>query len=170
MRVRLDSDAYTTRRCATKIRRWPCAPWTIPSMRIVNCWPTPGPPTAQGRVSADRGRKVAGPISRSPTMTRTQSALAIGGFIVGASLATREIRNRRALDFEDRVVLITGGSRGLGLLMAREFGRLGARVIVAARDEAELQRAQQDLRSQDINATILVADVATESQAHQMVA
>jgi NAD(P)-dependent dehydrogenase (short-subunit alcohol dehydrogenase family) len=103
-------------------------------------------------------------------MTRTQSALAFGGLIVGASLVAREIRSRRALDLEDRVVLITGGSRGLGLLMAREFGRLGARVILAARDEAELQRAQHDLRTQDISATILVADIATESQAQRVVA
>jgi NAD(P)-dependent dehydrogenase (short-subunit alcohol dehydrogenase family) len=103
-------------------------------------------------------------------MTRTQSALAFGGLIVGASLVAREMRSRRALDLEDRVVLITGGSRGLGLLMAREFGRLGARVILAARDEAELQRAQHDLRTQDINATILVADIATESQAQRVVA
>src|SRR6185503_9620951 len=103
-------------------------------------------------------------------MTRTQSALALGGLIVGASLVAREMRSRRALDLEDRVVLITGGSRGLGLLMAREFGRLGARVILAARDEAELQRAQYDLRSQDISATILVADIATESQAQGVVA
>jgi NAD(P)-dependent dehydrogenase (short-subunit alcohol dehydrogenase family) len=103
-------------------------------------------------------------------MTRTQSALALGGLIVGASLVARQMRSRRALELEDRVVLITGGSRGLGLLMAREFGRLGARVILAARDEAELQRAQYDLRSQDISATILVADIATESQAQRVVA
>jgi NAD(P)-dependent dehydrogenase (short-subunit alcohol dehydrogenase family) len=103
-------------------------------------------------------------------MTRTQSAVALGGLFVGASLVAREMRSRRAIDLEDRVVLITGGSRGLGLLMAREFGRLGARVILAARDEAELQRAQHDLRSQEISATILVADIATESQAHGVVA
>ena len=104
------------------------------------------------------------------TMTRTRSALALGGLIVGASLVARELRHRRAMDFEDRVVLITGGSRGLGLLMAREFGRLGARVILAARDEAELQRAQRDLRSHDISATILVADISTEAQAQGVVA
>ena len=103
-------------------------------------------------------------------MTRTQSALALGGVLMGASLVSRELRKRRAIDLQDRVVLITGGSRGLGLLMAREFGRLGARVILAARDEAELQRAQHDLRSQEISATILVADIATESQAQGVIA
>ena len=65
--------------------------------------------------------------------------------MVGAVLVARELRSRRAIDLQDRVVLITGGSRGLGLLMAREVGRLGARVVLVARDEAELQRAQQNL-------------------------
>jgi NAD(P)-dependent dehydrogenase (short-subunit alcohol dehydrogenase family) len=102
-------------------------------------------------------------------MTRTQSALAIGGFMLGASLVAREMRSRRAIDLEDRVVLITGGSRGLGLLMAREVGRLGARVVLVARDEAELQRAQQNLTSHGVEATILVADVAAESEARHLV-
>ena len=102
-------------------------------------------------------------------MTRTQSAFAIGGFMVGASLLARELRSRRAIDLQDRVVLITGGSRGLGLLMAREVGRLGARVVLVARDEAELQRAQQNLTSHGVEATILVADVAAESEARQLV-
>ena len=102
-------------------------------------------------------------------MTRTQSAFAIGGFIVGASLLAREIRRQRAIDLRDRVVLITGGSRGLGLLMAREVGRLGAQVVLVARDEAELLRAQQDLRSHEVTCSILVADVATEAQARHIV-
>jgi NAD(P)-dependent dehydrogenase (short-subunit alcohol dehydrogenase family) len=103
-------------------------------------------------------------------MTRQQSALALGGLILGASIVARQLRHLRALDLNDRVVLITGGSRGLGLLMAREIGRFGAHVIIAARDEAELLRAQRDLQAQDIDASILVADVATEAQAQRMIA
>src|SRR5688572_25917702 len=102
-------------------------------------------------------------------MTRTQSAFAIGGFIVGASLLARELRSRRAIHLQDAVVLITGGSRGLGLLMAREVGRLGAQVVLVARDEAELVRAQQELLSRDVRASILVADVATEEEARRIV-
>jgi NAD(P)-dependent dehydrogenase (short-subunit alcohol dehydrogenase family) len=102
-------------------------------------------------------------------MTRKDSALAIGGLIIGASIVARRIRSLRAIDLVDRIVLITGGSRGLGLLMAREVGRLGAHVVIAARDEAELLRAQRDLMAQDIAASILVADVATEQQAQRMI-
>src|SRR6185503_6317045 len=102
-------------------------------------------------------------------MTRKQSAFAIGGLILGASLVARQLRSLRAIDLAGRIVLITGGSRGLGLLMAREVGRLGAHVIIAARDEAELIRAQRDLQAHDIHASILVADVATDTQAERMI-
>jgi NAD(P)-dependent dehydrogenase (short-subunit alcohol dehydrogenase family) len=102
-------------------------------------------------------------------MTRKQSAFAVGGLILGASLVARQLRSFRAIDLANRIVLITGGSRGLGLLMAREVGRLGAHVVIAARDEAELLRAQRDLLSQDIQVSTLVADVATEAQAQRMI-
>jgi len=36
-------------------------------------------------------------------------------------------------DLKDKTVLITGGSRGLGLVMAREFAREGARLVLCAR-------------------------------------
>jgi NAD(P)-dependent dehydrogenase (short-subunit alcohol dehydrogenase family) len=102
-------------------------------------------------------------------MTRKDSALAIGGLILGASLIARQIRSLRALNLADRIVLITGGSRGLGLLMAREAGRLGAHVVIAARDEAELLRAQEDLLAHEIVASILVTDVSTEEHAHHLI-
>jgi NAD(P)-dependent dehydrogenase (short-subunit alcohol dehydrogenase family) len=102
-------------------------------------------------------------------MTRLQSALAIGGFLLGATTVARQLRRLRALDLTNRVVLITGGSRGLGLLMAREAGRFGAHVVIAARDEAELLRAQNGLRAHGITASMIVADVATEAQAQRLV-
>jgi NADPH:quinone reductase-like Zn-dependent oxidoreductase len=49
---------------------------------------------------------------------------------VGALVATRAlIRRRREYDLRGKSVLITGGSRGLGLVMAREFASEGARVV-----------------------------------------
>jgi NAD(P)-dependent dehydrogenase (short-subunit alcohol dehydrogenase family) len=74
--------------------------------------------------------------------------------------ARAALTRARAMSFDGATVLITGGSRGLGLLLAREFGRKGARVAIAARDAAELDRAQGDLTARGITSLPLRCDVA----------
>src|SRR5262249_20095146 len=54
--------------------------------------------------------------------------------------------------FCDKVVLITGGSRGLGLVLARQICDEGGKVVLLARDPAELDRARADLESQGARA------------------
>jgi short-subunit dehydrogenase len=77
---------------------------------------------------------------------RHGKALAITGASIGLLLAGRAaVRRQRGYDLMGRTVLITGGSRGLGLVMAREFVRQGARVAICARDSNELERASEDL-------------------------
>lgn len=51
------------------------------------------------------------------------------------------LHTRAAYSFRDKVALITGGSRGLGLVLARQLLEQGASVVLMARDESELQRA-----------------------------
>jgi NAD(P)-dependent dehydrogenase (short-subunit alcohol dehydrogenase family) len=77
-------------------------------------------------------------------MTSQQKFLV--GLAAGAAAAFaggRMIRRGRAIDFAGRVVVITGGSRGLGLVIARRLAAEGARVCLLARDESELQRAAE---------------------------
>jgi NAD(P)-dependent dehydrogenase (short-subunit alcohol dehydrogenase family) len=50
-------------------------------------------------------------------------------------------RERRRIGLRGKVALVIGGSRGLGLLVAKELVRRGAKVAIAARDGAELARA-----------------------------
>lgn len=57
-----------------------------------------------------------------------------------AGLAMASARMRR-MEMYGRVVLITGGSRGLGLLLAKQFAEAGARVGICARDADEVARA-----------------------------
>ncbi|MBA3639367.1 MAG: SDR family oxidoreductase [Acidobacteriota bacterium] len=69
--------------------------------------------------------------------------LAAGAGAVG--LAARAMRNRHAISFDGRVVVITGGSRGLGLVLARQLAAEGARLCLLARDREELDRARAQL-------------------------
>ena len=88
------------------------------------------------------------------------AAAGLGAFAALRGLAA----TRRALDLSGKVVVITGGSRGLGLIMAREFGRLGAKVAICARDGEELTRAEQDLTRRGIDAFAVVCDVTDPEQ------
>lgn len=60
--------------------------------------------------------------------------------VIGAVAARRALRT--PYDLTGKAVLITGGSRGLGLALAREFLGRGASVTLMARDAAELGRAR----------------------------
>ena len=61
-------------------------------------------------------------------------------------------------------VLITGGARGLGLALAREFVRVGCRLVLAARDAQELARARQDLTQRGAEVLAVPCDVTNQEQ------
>ncbi len=73
------------------------------------------------------------------------------------------------LKLEGQVVLITGGSRGLGLAMAEEFARHGARLVVCARDERELERAEAILSETGAEVMALRCDLTDRNQVLNMV-
>ena len=79
-------------------------------------------------------------------MTRRDTFL-LGLAAGGAALlaGARAMRNRHAISFEGRTVVITGGSRGLGLVLARQLAAEGARLCLLARDADELARARTHL-------------------------
>ena len=78
-------------------------------------------------------------------------------------------RSRRPAVVAGKTVLITGGSKGLGLLLAREFGRLDGRVIICARDTGELDEAKQRLREWGTNAETRVCDVRERKQIEDLI-
>jgi len=70
--------------------------------------------------------------------------LVLTGALLGAWLAIRVIRTSR-YSVRDKVAVITGGSRGLGLVLARHICAQGGSVALIARDPDELARAKADL-------------------------
>lgn len=62
-------------------------------------------------------------------------------------------------DLSGKRALITGGNSGIGAAMARALGLAGARVLLVARREAELNNVAQQLRGEGIEADTLSADL-----------
>ncbi|WP_437950435.1 SDR family NAD(P)-dependent oxidoreductase [Sorangium sp. So ce296] len=86
-----------------------------------------------------------------------------------AALARTAFRALRRLDLRGRVVVITGGSRGLGLLLAEEFGRHGARVAIAGRDPGALERAEQRLRALGVEVHAVACDLGDRAAAEAFI-
>lgn len=93
--------------------------------------------------------------------------LALG---IGAVRGAREFMARRnEADLRGEVALITGGSRGLGLAIARELADEGCRLAICARSRDELDRAQIDLEASGAEVLSVVCDVANQAEVDDMV-
>lgn len=71
--------------------------------------------------------------------------------------------------FRDKTVLITGGSRGLGLVLARTFADEGAKIAICARDENELIRAREELKFGGAEVFETVCDVRKQHEVDQLI-
>ncbi|MCU1299316.1 MAG: hypothetical protein JWO91_3594 [Acidobacteriaceae bacterium] len=106
-----------------------------------------------------------------PIRLETAEVLRVGVALgVGAAIgigAVRKLKGAGGYNLRDKNVVITGGSRGLGLVLAREFLRRGARVALLARDPAELQRAEQMLFSENVRT--VVCDVTKKDEVDRFI-
>ncbi|HET6528606.1 MAG TPA: SDR family oxidoreductase [Balneolaceae bacterium] len=93
------------------------------------------------------------------------SALAAGGFFAAKKLVSSFNKFR----LSGKVVLITGGSRGLGLVLARHFADEGAKVAICARSVDELQRASEDLAGRTTHFLAVPCDVTDQQQVQNMI-
>lgn len=88
----------------------------------------------------------------------------------GASLwAARRLRTHLGYSLRGRTVLITGGSRGLGLALARQASAEGARVVICGRDPESLERAYNSLARSEAEVLALTADVTSPDSVRQMI-
>lgn len=97
-------------------------------------------------------------------------ALGWSGFVIGCALVKAILQQSRYWDLNEKVVLITGGSRGLGLVLAREFAAHGARVAICARDENELGRVRDEFAARGDHFFSSQCDVSDRAQVQSLVA
>lgn len=72
---------------------------------------------------------------------------------------------KQLMDLTGKVAVITGGSRGLGLQMAEALGELGAKLVITARKEHELEDAAELLKAQGAE----VLTIATDLSRHETI-
>jgi NAD(P)-dependent dehydrogenase (short-subunit alcohol dehydrogenase family) len=70
---------------------------------------------------------------------------------------------------QGKTALVTGGSRGLGLQMAEALGEQGARVVISARKQEELDEAVAHLAARGIEASAIAVDLSKEANVQPFV-
>lgn len=98
--------------------------------------------------------------------SRRLMSFALGAAAVYA--ASSLLRKARAYGFRGRTALVTGGSRGLGLELARALVAEGARVAICARDESDLERARQELAANGGQVMAVACDLTDKTQVYDM--
>jgi NAD(P)-dependent dehydrogenase (short-subunit alcohol dehydrogenase family) len=72
------------------------------------------------------------------------------------------------MNIRNEAVLVTGASMGLGKELARAFARRGARVVLVARGEEELERVAREIRAEGGEAHALAFDVGDKEAVHRI--
>ena len=84
--------------------------------------------------------------------------------------AAKMLRRNGSYSLSEKTVMITGGSRGLGFLLAKEFSRRGARVAITGRDQDSLKRAEGELRRFSSDVLAISADMTMQEEVETTVA
>jgi NAD(P)-dependent dehydrogenase (short-subunit alcohol dehydrogenase family) len=71
-------------------------------------------------------------------------------------------------DLRGQVAVVTGGSRGLGLAIAREMAEAGCRLVRAAHDADELERARKDVQSAGGDVLVVRCDVTRQDEVNEL--
>lgn len=99
--------------------------------------------------------------------SRAFGAIALGA---GAVLAVRSLQRQfRRADFRGKTILITGGSRGFGLTLARQLAAEGAELVLCSRHGDELERGARELTATGAQVQTHVCDVTDRDQVDPMV-
>ena len=103
-------------------------------------------------------------------MMQNTTKIKLGAAAIGIGIARQVLRRRRRINFSGRSIVIAGGSRGLGLVMARQFAAEGANLTLLARSSEELSCARAELNSQHgVRVLALECDLTEQAQVNQAI-
>ena len=71
-------------------------------------------------------------------------------------------------DIKGKVAVVTGAGRGIGRAIAVELGRMGARVVVAARSVSEIEETASVIGSMSGSASALATDVRSSDEVYRL--
>lgn len=94
------------------------------------------------------------------------AAAGIGAVVLGRELWKRA---RTVSRFDGQVVVITGGSRGLGFALAQEFAARGAKLAICGRDQEVLREAESRLHGMRTEVMAVACNIAEQAQAMQFI-
>ncbi|GAB3687394.1 SDR family oxidoreductase [Spirosoma flavus] len=101
--------------------------------------------------------------------TSTKTLLWAAAGVVTLASVRAVLARKRKFDFRGKTVVITGGSRGLGLELARLFIQEEAKLAICARLEGELATARQELEQLGGSVFTQVCDITDKMQAEQFI-
>jgi NAD(P)-dependent dehydrogenase (short-subunit alcohol dehydrogenase family) len=93
------------------------------------------------------------------------TAAAVGVFLIAHAV----VKELTKFNLAGKVVLITGGSRGFGLVLARQLAAKGAKLAICARSADDLELARQELDASGAQVLTLTVDVTENEEVKAMV-
>jgi short-subunit dehydrogenase len=102
----------------------------------------------------------------SKTIDTLQWIAAGAGVMLAATAIYNELTKYK---LTGKVVLVTGGSRGLGLELARQLTQKGARLAICARSERQLEKARKELAGMGADVIALPVDLTNRSEVKRLI-
>lgn len=118
----------------------------------------------RGKFHPSLGRTHSSPKNAASLLEMKKKLTFLLAVLGSATLAVGFKRRYSRMNLNGRVVFITGGSRGLGFILARHFGRRGAKVAICARNERELQESKSKLKKAGIDIFSVPCHVEVRSE------
>jgi len=72
------------------------------------------------------------------------------------------------VDLKDKIILVTGASRGMGKAISIAVAKSGAKVILVARNEKKLQQVKEEINQLDGESDIIRADFSKEDDVNRL--